>query len=881
MVANDQAVRENDCSQARSQLAQQQNTPLGLLLGGTAFVLILLVTLLALASIERNERAMSRLLAEKGSSLIMAFESMLRTSMRGEARVRLQILLKEMASTSDVQFIAVTMPDGTILAHSNGNRLGEILRINGEEADEKTMKMLAPGSRTRSAVLNMEGQQLPPGLPQPVIFLGLDLSPFEITRSQDRDHVFMLAGVAMLVGLACLLALYYAQRARESRRRQRRAEGEIRRLEEEIRRKEKLAAVGTLAAGVAHEIRNPLSSIKGYATYFGMRFPEGSEDRKAAGVMVREVERLNRVISELIGLSRPSDVRPVAAPLEDSVAHVLRLIAQDAEKRGVRLVNSLPADLPPARMDPDRLGQALLNICLNALDAMPGGGTLTLDCTVEKQHLVLSVTDTGQGIAPGNLSHIFDPYFTTKGHGTGLGLATVHKIVEALGGEVYVQSRQAPAGPRFSYACRRPARRRAIRRTARTGRPGGLPPTGRRGRTRVNTSILVVDDDDAHRGMLRMMLQAWGYSVDEAADGDLAVEAVRAKPYDVVLTDVRMGRMDGIHALRGILDYNPALPVVLMTAYSSVETAVEALRLGAYDYLTKPLDFDALRETLQRAVDHSRMSVENRELRRQLSEAAAGPEILGRSPAISAMREIIATVAPTEATVLITGESGTGKELVARAVHGASARAGKPLVTVNCAALAENLLESELFGHERGAFTGADRRREGRFLQADGGTLFLDEIGEMPLSLQAKLLRALQQGEVQRVGSDSPITVDVRVIAATNRNLQEEVEQKRFREDLFFRLNVISIEVPPLRERSEDIITGPELPASVTGAAEQAAPATETAEASLAGLSLEALERRAIEDTLRQTEDNKSEAARRLGITRATLHNKLRKYGLE
>ena len=308
--------------------------------------------------------------------------------------------------------------------------------------------------------------------------------------------------------------------------------------------------------------------------------------------------------------------------------------------------------------------------------------------------------------------------------------------------------------------------------------------------------------DDMERAIDHARTQEMDEAFSQFVDG---VEAVRAKPYDVVLTDVRMGRMDGIHALRGILDYNPALPVVLMTAYSSVETAVDALRLGAYDYLTKPLDFDALRETLQRAVDHSRMSVENRELRRQLSEAAAGPEILGRSPAVSAMREIIATVAPTEATVLITGESGTGKELVARAVHGASARANKPLVTVNCAALAENLLESELFGHERGAFTGADRRREGRFLQADGGTLFLDEIGEMPLSLQAKLLRALQQGEVQRVGSDSPITVDVRVIAATNRNLREEVEQKRFREDLFFRLNVISIEVPALRERSEDI----------------------------------------------------------------------------
>lgn len=458
---------------------------------------------------------------------------------------------------------------------------------------------------------------------------------------------------------------------------------------------------------------------------------------------------------------------------------------------------------------------------------------------------------------------------------------------------------------------------------------------------RVKNSILVVDDDDAHRGMLRTMLRSWDYVVEEAADGDEAVALVREKAFDAVLTDVRMARMNGIHALKGILAYNPALPVILMTAYSSVETAVEALRLGAYDYLVKPLDFESLKHSLQQGIERSRLSVENRELRRQLSHAAAMPGIIGRSPAIRAMQEIMDTVAPTEATVLITGESGTGKELVARALHGKSLRADKPLVTVNCAALAENLLESELFGHEKGSFTGAERRREGRFAQAHGGTLFLDEVGEMPLSLQAKLLRALQQGEVQRVGSDTQLTVDVRVLAATNRDLRHEVAHRRFREDLFFRLNVISVEVPPLRERAEDIpvlaayflenfasrnrkavrgfsaqaldimlrhswpgnvrelenaveravilctgdlITARELPSVLSetvAAAEAPAEAPAEADLSLAGLPLDEVERRVIEETLRQTGDNKSEAARRLGITRATLHNKLRKYEFE
>ena len=445
--------------------------------------------------------------------------------------------------------------------------------------------------------------------------------------------------------------------------------------------------------------------------------------------------------------------------------------------------------------------------------------------------------------------------------------------------------------------------------------------------------ILIVDDDSPHRSMLRTVLRGWGYAVEEAEDGAAAVEQVKARAFDAVLTDVRMARLDGIAALREIREWNPSIPVLIMTAWSSVQNAVDALRLGAYDYLTKPLELDELKLALERALDHTRLARESQEPGRAQSEASS--LLLGRSEAMRELVEMVETVAPTEATVLVSGESGTGKELVARAIQAASTRRDKPFVTINCAALAENLLESELFGHEKGAFTGADRRREGRFVQAHGGTLFLDEIGEMPLSLQAKLLRVLQQGEVQRVGCDETIKVDVRVIAATNRVLADEVAAGRFREDLFYRLNVIGLEVPPLRARREDIpllastflerhaaanrktIKGftpqamdamlrygwpgnvPELENAVERAvilsggeyvAERALPlAVQNApvpdadgeELALGSMSLEDVERKAIEATLRETEDNKSEAARRLGITRATLHSKLKKYGLD
>lgn len=451
----------------------------------------------------------------------------------------------------------------------------------------------------------------------------------------------------------------------------------------------------------------------------------------------------------------------------------------------------------------------------------------------------------------------------------------------------------------------------------------------------MRSSILVVDDDKGHLAMLGTVLKDWGHEVRAVEDGEAAVAAIQERPYDVTLMDVRMAGMDGIQALKRIKEYNPAAPVLIMTAYSSVETAVEALKAGAYDYLIKPLDLDVLRHTLERGLDHSRLRAENRQLREQLSRLGS-VEIIGTSPRMRELLEMAATVAPTEATVLITGESGTGKELIARAIHAGSGRSGGPLVIVNCAALSENLLESELFGHEKGAFTGADRRREGRFMQAHKGTIFLDEIGEISQSVQVKLLRAIQQREVQRVGGDKPLTVDVRILAATNRDLKAEVEAGQFREDLYYRLNVVTLVAPALRERSEDIpllaqhflvlfaerngkrltgftpramdalikapwrgnvrelenaveraviltpgeyVTERELPPGLLAEAciEEDCP-TETAD--LAGQPLEEVERRAVLATLEQTRGNKSEAARILGITRATLHKKLKQYGL-
>lgn len=441
-------------------------------------------------------------------------------------------------------------------------------------------------------------------------------------------------------------------------------------------------------------------------------------------------------------------------------------------------------------------------------------------------------------------------------------------------------------------------------------------------------AILVVDDEPDMRQGLAETLSGEGYSVDAAADGWQALEKVKERHYDVALVDLKMPGPDGLLVLDGILRSCPDTQVVVITGHATVESAVEAMKVGAFDYVPKPFKLDQVRLVVERAVERRRLLDENRRLRREVAGYRDRP-MVGSSAGLSDVREAIARVAPTTSTVLILGETGTGKELVARAVHDNSERADGPFVPVSCGAVAESLLESQLFGHVRGAFTGATENREGVFEAAAGGTLFLDEIGEVPAAMQVRLLRVLQEREVQRLGETATRSVDIRLVVATHRDLAQEVRDGRFREDLFYRLEVASITVPPLRQRRDDIEPlarhflerlaremgrpvprladdavavlrdhawpgnvrelenaierallfhdGEQLQASHLSLRGGSMEATNTEDASA---SLQDVERAHIERVLQACGHNQTRAAAILGIGRRTLYRKIRDYGL-
>ena len=445
-------------------------------------------------------------------------------------------------------------------------------------------------------------------------------------------------------------------------------------------------------------------------------------------------------------------------------------------------------------------------------------------------------------------------------------------------------------------------------------------------------TLLIIDDEKNIRDGLAANFELEDYNVKTASSGEEGIELISKGDIDLVITDLRMPGISGEEVLKHVATVTPGIPVIILTGHGSIDAAVDAMRHGAYDFLTKPLNLDQLEMIAKRALERRELKLEHQDLKKSVDEKNAFKDMIGKSPAMQKIQEIIKKAADSKASVLITGESGVGKEVVARAIHELSSRHGKPMIDVHCAALSETLLESELFGHEKGAFTGADHLQKGRFERAHGSTIFLDEIGEINQSTQIKILRVLAERKFERVGGEQTIAVDVRVVAATNRNLENEIKEGKFREDLFYRLNVIHIHVPPLRERKSDLpllmasflsrfneengksikgfdnkskaamnsydwpgnirelrncvesavvmcsgdeITIDDLPVNI------ASSSSENAISVPFGISLNDAERIVIEQNLAAQKNNKTKTAEILGIGRKTLQRKLAEWGIE
>ena len=452
----------------------------------------------------------------------------------------------------------------------------------------------------------------------------------------------------------------------------------------------------------------------------------------------------------------------------------------------------------------------------------------------------------------------------------------------------------------------------------------------------MSAKILIIDDEPKIAGILKRVLSREGYDVEITHDSEQGVGLMKTATFDVILSDLKMPRMDGIEVLKHARTLQKNADFIMMTAYGTIETAVSAMKLGAFDYIIKPFPMEDLKNMLKRLLDTKSIKEEEREPEPGAFQMTQFEHIISKSALMNQILKRAAKVAQSDVSVLLLGESGTGKELLARAIHSSGSRSNKPLVTVNCGAIPETLLESELFGHIKGSFTGAGETRPGLFKTADCGTILLDEVGELPLSLQVKLLRVLQEGEFYPVGGSQPVKVDVRVIAATNRDLEKAVEQGTFRRDLYYRLNVVPISIPPLRERHEDIpiliehflkkyqsgntpleidrdaydlmlkydwhgnvrelenavehatvlcegsrITKDDLPLALHQAGERTAPVPGAAGAVTSPQTLEDMEKRFILSALEKTRGNQTRAARILGITRRTLGYRMKKYGIE
>ena len=684
---------------------------------------------------------------------------------------------------------------------------------------------------------------------------------------------------------------------------------ELTELQGRLIRSERLASVGELAGALAHEIRNPLGSLFAAAKMLAAESPQAAGyDRHALlQVIGDESRRLERTLTDFLAFARPRPPVRRLHHLNGLIGEVLDAVRLDAVAKGKTMATHLASDLPPVPVDGDQVKQVVWNVVRNALEATPPGGRLEVSTQAVNGRVVIEVADGGAGIPPERQARLFEPFQTTKPGGSGLGLAIAHRIVTAHDGTIDVDS-QPGVGTRVRVDL--------PRETTRVTGPSG--------------SLLIVDDEASMRLTLGMLLRGEGWTVREAAGVVSAVALLEQEPFDVVITDLRMDDAGGIDVLKTAKRVSPETEVVILTAFGSLGSAVEAVKLGAFDYLSKPFEPDELVVVVRKALERRALLREVDQLRAALEAELGVNRIVAKGAAMRRLFDLVRRVAVSDATILIQGESGTGKELIARMVHARSLRASHPFVAVDCGTLPEPLLESELFGHVRGAFTGAVAAKKGLVEEAQGGTVFLDEIDVLALGTQVKLHRVLQERTIRRVGSTASIQVDTRVIVATNRDLAALVRREHFREDLFYRLNGIVLEVPPLRARAEDIIPlavhflrtyAERMGKSVTGLApeamdrllqhswpgnvrelekamERAAVLAETDVIGLADLppalqerdasrppplgrrTLADVEKAHILSTLYEVGWNQAQAAEALGIGRTTLWRKLREYGI-
>jgi len=678
----------------------------------------------------------------------------------------------------------------------------------------------------------------------------------------------------------------------------------LRRLEAELCQREKLADLGQMAAGLAHEIRKPLNGIKGFASLLGRRLQEGETEQRYVGSIMGAADRLDSMLGRLLDFARPDDVRCATCDLRAEAEEVAAFVRAE-ERSGARIAVQVPEQARAVRADRDKLKQVLLNL-------LGGAGRAGLGDRAGRA----AVPGGGAARPRQRARH-------RQGHRARRPGPHPGAVLLEQGGRH--RTRAAHCAPhssttRFATGHREPPGRRDDHVVPVAG--------GQHGGTMIR-KVLIADDEATDRRLMEEILKA----VDEelqvvsARDGEEACSLIERDSFDLVLTDLKMPRKGGLQVLEKARAVSPPSQVVIVTGFADVPTAVDSIKRGGFDYLLKPICVDQVEMLLRRVKEHVRLVEENRYLHAELAGGAG--DIIGESSAIKDVCRKAVFVAATDATVLLQGESGTGKELVSRLIHNRSPRREGPFIRVNCAALSESILESELFGHEKGAFTGAHTAKPGRFELADGGTLLLDEITETSEKLQAELLRVIEEKEFERVGGTRTVRVDVRIIATTNRDLAREVAERRFREDLYYRLNVVPLVLPPLRERDGDVDLlvshfvekfagrlGKDRPQISDGAMAALRrypwpgnvrelenliqrlvimdtdgvidcddlpehvgnPAAPSRSGLLLGGTLEDIERHVILQTLASCNGNRTRAAERLDISTRTIRNKLKKY---